>query len=91
MFFGAEHPTDYDEGVSAGDVDGDGSDEILLCLYPDFYIIDYDSIANDYEPIWYYPQCESNLALVMDFDRDGANEFIFNTGTDVVAYGIDIN
>jgi subtilisin family serine protease len=91
VFFGAEHPTDYDEGVSAGDVTGDGSDEILLCLYPDFYIIDYDSVLNDYQPIWYYPRCESNLALVTDFDRDGANEFIFNTGTQVVAYGVDPN
>ncbi len=89
IFFGAEHPTDYDEGVSSGDLDGDGDEEILLCLYPDFYIIDYNAATGEYEPIWYYPLCESNLALVMDFDLDGAQEFIFNTGTEMVAYGID--
>jgi len=91
IFFGAEHPTDYDEGVNSGDIDGDGSKEILLCLYPDFYIIDYQASTNSYEPIWYYPYCESNLALVMDFDRDGTNEFLFNTGTQMVAYGMDPN
>jgi len=91
LFFGAEHPTDYDEGVNSGDIDGDGSEEILLSLYPDFYIIDCQPSTHDYQPIWYYPYCESNLALVMDFDYDGANEFLFNTGTQMVAYGMDPN
>ncbi|KPL07070.1 hypothetical protein AMJ86_06025, partial [bacterium SM23_57] len=89
IFFGAVHPSDYDEGVSSGDLNGDGSEEILLCLYPDFYIVDYIPENDRYQPIWFYPQCESNLSLVTDFDQDGATEFIFNTGTDVVAYGVD--
>jgi subtilisin family serine protease len=88
-FFGAEYPTDYDEGVSSGDVDGDGTDEILLCLYPDFYVVKYNPSTSRYEPIWYYPMCESNLALVTDYDQDGVQEFIFNTGTGMVAFGKD--
>ncbi len=79
-FFGAENPSDFASGISAGDVYGDADAEILLCVYPDFYVVAWDSLAQEYGVIWYYSECRSNKAVVGDFNRNGHHEILFNSG-----------
>jgi len=80
-FFGAENPADFASGLSAGDVYGGPADELLVCVYPDFYMVAWDAVAGEYAISWYYPQCRSNKAVVGDFNGNGHNEVLFNTGT----------
>ncbi|TKJ41877.1 hypothetical protein CEE37_04725 [candidate division LCP-89 bacterium B3_LCP] len=82
-FFGAESPSNHASGVSSGDVYAGPEDEIIVCVYPDLYVVSWNEIDETYEVIWYYPECESNNALIGDFDRNGHNEIMINTGTEV--------
>ena len=85
-FFGFESPKFFDSGVSSGDIDGDGRDEILICVFPDFYVIDYDTTSGAYSPSWYAWPVRSNAAIVADADHDGIVEFYLNDGQAVRAY-----
>lgn len=79
-FWGFQSPSDFDSGVSSGDVDNDGDDELLLTIFPDFYLVDYDSAAEEYDVTWHTEPARSNATLVADFDQNGENEFYFNSG-----------
>lgn len=85
-FFGFQSPADFDTGVSSGDVDNDGRDEILINVFPDFYIVDYDVALSEYKVIWQAAPNRSNSTMVADFDNNGLNEFYFNTGEQVAGY-----
>ncbi|MBU1653006.1 T9SS type A sorting domain-containing protein, partial [bacterium] len=86
-FFGAENPSDFSSGISAGNVLGDDSDsEILLCLYPDFYVVDWSAVTDQLEVAWYYPECNSNTAVIGDFNRNGHEEVLFNTGAQIKCF-----
>ncbi|MFQ5770033.1 MAG: FG-GAP-like repeat-containing protein, partial [bacterium] len=85
-FFGFQSPADFDSGVASGDVDNDGRPEILMNLFPDFYIVDYNSNFSKYEIIWHATPNRSNSTVVEDFDTNGLHEFYFNTGQEVVSH-----
>ncbi|MBC8204606.1 MAG: T9SS type A sorting domain-containing protein, partial [FCB group bacterium] len=76
---GALDPFYYDSGISSGDADGDGKDEIMLCAAPNFYLIDWTETGG-YQPNWQYPECFSNQALCFDIDGNGLAELTFNRG-----------
>ena len=84
--FPISSPKDFDSGVSSGDIDADGRDEILLNVFPDFYIIDYDTFTMVYEAIWHYRPNRSNVTVVGDYDGNGVNEFYFNNGEQVIGF-----
>jgi len=85
--FGAENPADFSSGIDAGDVLGeDGDSEILLCVYPEFYVLDWSDLTDQMEVAWYYPECNSNTAVIGDFNRNGQNEFLFNNGSMVKVF-----
>lgn len=67
--FGFESPKDFESGVSAGDIDLDGDDELFVAAFPDFYLLDYSS--GEYGVIYYHENVQSNGAVVLD----GENEF----------------
>jgi len=79
-FFGAESPSAFPSGISSGTIYGDAKAEMLVCVYPDFYAVGWDSPAERFVPLWYYPQCQSNKAVVGDFNRNGVNDFLFSDG-----------
>ncbi len=85
-FFGFQSPKDFDSGVSSGDIDGDGVEEILINVFPDFYLIDYDSLAGEYAPVWHYTPNRSNVALVADLNGNGINELYMNDGEAVLGF-----
>jgi hypothetical protein len=85
-FFGFASPKDFDAGVSSGDVDNDRRDEILINVFPDFYVITYDIGTGEYRPVWHYRPNRSNAAVVADTDGDGINELYFNDGAATIAH-----
>jgi subtilisin family serine protease len=85
-FFGFLSPAQFDAGVASGDIDNDGRPEILINVFPDFYIVDFDPNFSEYRVVWHAAPNRSNSAVVGDFDRNGFNEFFFNAGEQVVSY-----
>ncbi len=83
-FFGFANPADFASGVSSGDVDGDGRDELLINIFPDFYLIDYNQTTQKYEPAGYFYPSRSQANLLADIDNDGKAEFLINTGSNTV-------
>jgi len=83
-FFGFQSPNQFDSGVASGDVDNDGDHELLLTLFPDFYLIDFDRDSNQYAPVWHALPARSNTSVVADFDNDGENEFYYNNGNAII-------
>ncbi|MCG8606897.1 S8 family serine peptidase, partial [bacterium] len=85
-FFGFQSPADFDSGVSSGDVDNDGRPEILINVFPDFYLVDYDAGISEYQVVWHGSSNRSNATLVADFDGNGVQEFFFNSGAHTVGH-----
>ena len=71
--FGFESPKDFDSGMSSGDIDFDGDDELFLCAFPDLYVVDF--VDENYGVSFYRNQIKSNSIVVVDVDVDGENEF----------------
>ncbi|MCR4439751.1 MAG: S8 family serine peptidase [bacterium] len=85
-FFGFASPKDFDAGVSSGDIDNDGRDEVLINVFPDFYVVKFVPEAGEYRPVWHYRPNRSNVAPVADTDGDGVRELYFNDGSGVIAH-----
>ena len=64
-------------GISAGDVDGDGIADLLICLRPDLYALRAEK-PDHYRPIWHTPVGLMYRALIADLDSDFRNEVLFN-------------
>ncbi|MDZ7401019.1 MAG: S8 family serine peptidase [candidate division KSB1 bacterium] len=84
-FFGFANPADFASGMSSGDIDNDGRDELLINVFPDFYVIDYDHLAGKFQPIGYFYPSRSQANAIGDFDGDGYPEFFLNTGEKTIA------
>lgn len=78
-FFGFFSPRDFDAGLGAGDLNGDGADELVLSLFPDLYIIAFDRERRRFRPVWHFRTARSNTALIGDFG-DGRTSLLFNEG-----------
>ncbi|MDZ7343181.1 MAG: S8 family serine peptidase, partial [candidate division KSB1 bacterium] len=75
-FFGFQPPKDFDAGVGAGDIDGDGRDELFLTLVPDGYVVKFEN--NTGTVIWHYPLAHSNTTVVANLDGAPPAEFYFS-------------
>ncbi len=64
-------------GISAGDVDGDGLADLLISLRPDLYAFRAEE-PDHYRPIWHTPVGLMRRALIADLDKDFRNEVLFN-------------
>ena len=64
-------------GISAGDVDGDGLSDLIVCLRPDLYAFRAEK-PDYYRPIWHTPVDLMRRALIADLDKDFRNEVLFN-------------
>ncbi|MDZ7722476.1 MAG: VCBS repeat-containing protein [candidate division KSB1 bacterium] len=85
-FFGFESPSDFQSGVSAGDVDGDGDDEIYLSLFPDFYVIDH--VDDHYKIIHYQMPAQTGSVLTGDLNVDGIPEYWMSDGNRIRAFAL---
>src|SRR5579883_425027 len=65
-------------------VTGHSVDDLVLSLFPNFYLIEYDSSSHAMKPVWQYPLSTSpHGALAWDFDRNGKREFGFFAGDSI--------
>lgn len=83
-FFGFESTRDFPSGVSCGDLDNDGRDEIVLTLFPDLYILE-ENASDAMEIIHHYYPVQSNNAIITDADVSGNNECWVSTGNVTMA------
>ncbi len=88
-FYGYHSVNDFRSGVSAGDLYNDGRKEIFLSLYPNAYVIRYDTASQAYLPVWFYPHARSNAVVVEDFNTDGAKEIYFNDGLQTSSFKLN--
>jgi subtilisin family serine protease len=84
-FFGYESTKDFPSGVTSGDVDRDGRDEILITVYPDFYIAEMDDDSR-YQITFHSSPVQCNSAMVIDSNHDGLKEFWISDGKQVRPY-----
>lgn len=80
FILGSENVTQYPACITAGDVDADGRDDIIVCAFPDLYIIQHNPESQSYQASWHYMPAGSNEILIYDRDGDGINEFLFSDG-----------
>jgi len=77
-FFGFQAPKDFDAGLGAGDIDGDGRDELFLNLFPDAYVVKVENGQG--KVIWHYQPARSNATVVANLDGLAPSEFYFSDG-----------
>jgi hypothetical protein len=65
-------------GISMGDLDGDGRVELCVALVPDLYIV-RSTGPDQYEPVWHALIGDSHRPLVGDLDGDGITEVAYNS------------
>ncbi len=85
-FFGFQPPQNFDAGLGAGDVDGDGVDELFLNLFPDGYVVDYDEAQNGMRVIWHYTPVASNTTVVTNLGQSQTHAFCFSDGMNLRAF-----
>ena len=64
-------------GISTGDLDGDGRAELAVALTPDLYVIRADG-PNTYRPIYHTDISLTYRPIITDLDDDGSAELIYN-------------
>ena len=79
----------YKNGLSAGNIDNEPGDEILLTPFPNLYAYKWDKSQNTMVPYIRYNGVFSNSSLVYDFDKNGINEFSLNTGDRTQFFEVD--
>ncbi|MBN1997393.1 S8 family serine peptidase [candidate division KSB1 bacterium] len=78
-FFGFESLKEFKSGISSGDVDADGRDEIFICVFPDFYVVEAVDPRN-YELSYHHSTVQSGGAIVVDGNGNGKKEFWIGDG-----------
>lgn len=73
-------------------VTGNSGDNLILSLFPNLYLLEYDSSAKKMKPIWHYPLSNSPRGAVdFDFDNNGKREFGFNAGDSLHFFELEDN
>jgi subtilisin family serine protease len=67
----------YRNGITAGDLEKDNSDELIISAFPNTYVLKWMDSA--FVPVWRYPYSYTNSAIIWDFDKNGKNEIGIST------------
>lgn len=73
-------------GVSTGDVDGDGRDEVAILITPNIYIFEYAEHGT-YKPLWYHSANNIGKPAIIRLDADSADFLLFNDEDELLAFG----
>ena len=76
-FFGFFAPKDFDSGLGSGDLDGDGADDLVVSVFPDLYLVQFDSLAQRFRTTWHVRGARSNTAAIGD-PGDGQTGLFFS-------------
>lgn len=76
----------YKNGVSAGNLDNEVGDEIVISTFPNVYV--FKVIGDSLVGIYHNEFAFSNSTMVYDFDKNGVNEIAITTsnGTELYEY-----
>lgn len=96
QFYGVEESsqsgafTRISNSLTAGNVDDDPADELVITVFPELYVIDYDAASQTYAPMWTLPLVNTNAVTIADFDGNGINEIALATPDSIVFYERDL-
>ena len=65
----------YRNGITSSNVDNQLGDELLVSLFPNFYVLKFDLENGTWKSIFWLPYVYSNSVVSDDFDGDGIPEF----------------
>ena len=74
-------PKDFDSGLSSGDINGDDKDDLFISVYPNLYLVSFDSVKTTFEISGSLNIVRSNSILLHDFDSDGKKDLLLNDGS----------
>jgi hypothetical protein len=77
--WGVRDAVPFRNSVTVGNIDGEDGDEVIICAFPNVYVLKWDNEANVLKPIWSYPASFSNTVVVGDFDKNGRMEIGFTS------------
>lgn len=79
-------PISYKNGITAGNLDQESGDEIVVSVFPNLYI--FKLIDNILKPLYHTDDAISNLTMIYDFDGNGTNEIAISNsnGTELFEY-----
>ncbi|NTW50797.1 MAG: hypothetical protein HGB19_13915, partial [Chlorobiales bacterium] len=77
VFYNYKSPFYFDCATTAGDIDNDGIDELLILTYPNLYIFKWNQAKGTFVPIWNYPRATASELIVSDIDGNGLKEVYF--------------
>lgn len=77
------NPFSYKNGVSAGNLDNEAGDEIVISTFPNLYIFKIND--KSLEAIYHNEAALSNATMIYDFDQNSINEITITTsfGTEI--------
>jgi subtilisin family serine protease len=84
-----DNPYVFKNGMTSGDLNNDGKDEIVFLMMPNVYVMTYDDDKESLMPMWNYPATLSNNAVIHDFDGNGINELGFSGFNATVFYELN--
>ncbi|MBC8044550.1 MAG: S8 family serine peptidase [Rhizobacter sp.] len=67
----------FESATSAGDLDKDGKDDLVICAYPNLYIFKWDAVRQTFAPMLAVPNTGTSETLIADIDGNGLNELYF--------------
>ncbi len=82
--------TRIQNSLSAGNLDLDAADELVITTYPELYIVEYDATKDAFDASFFLPLVNTNAAIVSDIDNDGVNELGIALVDSVVWYRKDL-
>lgn len=77
-FYGYQPVQDFQSGLRAADIDNDGRDELLIGVFPNAYVVDYE--GGSFQTTEWLSPCRTNTFLVDDVDRDGHADVLIAAG-----------
>ncbi|ACF14181.1 peptidase S8 and S53 subtilisin kexin sedolisin [Chloroherpeton thalassium ATCC 35110] len=86
LFYNYKPAYYFESATSAGDVDGDGQDELLILTYPNLYVFKWDDAEKTFKAIWHYPMSSASELIVADIDGNGLNEIYFADDLTALVY-----
>ncbi|RMF59112.1 MAG: hypothetical protein D6748_07155, partial [Calditrichaeota bacterium] len=76
-------------GLSIGDLNNDGKDEIILSLFPNLYV--FGVSQSQLELLWFAEGFNSNSPLVYDLDGNGLMDVLVNSNTGIQRFESSLN
>ena len=89
-FFGYNDLYQASNGLTAADPDNDGRAELMLNLFPDFYILDYQPDGS-FAIVHHQTPDLSQYNLIGDLDADGAPEYGIDEGDRIRFYRLPLS